>query len=171
MESVEEGKDITLSWISEDPQSVKRVLDIGTGWGTYYNKFGTVNQVLGHAEWIGVEAYQPYIDKFRLETKYHKIINQDARTIDYSGLGEFDLVFAGDVLEHMTKEDAVKLVADLQKTCRSIIISIPIIHLPQDADANPYQEHVKDDWTHEEVMETFPVKRSWAGTIVGVYQL
>jgi 2-polyprenyl-3-methyl-5-hydroxy-6-metoxy-1,4-benzoquinol methylase len=170
-ESVEEGKDITRGWVSESPLAVKRVLDIGTGRGTYWNKFGQTGQVLGHAEWIGVEAYQPYIDAWQLTKKYNTILNEDARTLDYSKLGHFEIAFAGDVLEHMTKEEAIKLVEELKKCCDKLYISIPIIHLPQHADANPFQEHVKDDWSHEEVMESFPVKRHWAGTIVGVYEV
>jgi hypothetical protein len=170
-ESVEEGKDITRGWISENPTDVKRVLDIGTGRGTYFNKFGVAGQPLHHAEWVGVEAYEPYIRTWGLTSKYHKLLNEDARTLDYSQLGHFEIAFAGDVLEHMTKEEAIKLVEELQKCCDKIYISIPIIHLPQHADANPFQEHVKDDWSHEEVMEAFPVKRHWAGTIVGVYEV
>jgi hypothetical protein len=82
-------------------------------------------------------------------------------------------VFAGDVLEHITKEEAIKVVDDLLKVAKRIIVSIPIVHFPQgEEEGNPYEAHVKDDWSHTEMLETFPqIKRSWTGNIIGVYLL
>lgn len=168
--SAEEGKQITRNWITEYKDEIKRVLDIGAGSGTYYNKFGIPGEVLSGAEWTGVEIWEPFVEKYKLKEKYDILINQDARTVDYAALGKFDVAFAGDVLEHMTKEEAVLLVDALKKTCKRIIISIPIVHLPQgEYEGNPYEEHVKDDWSHTEVMETFKITRFWPGSLVGVY--
>jgi hypothetical protein len=53
-----------------------------------------------------------------------------------------------------------------------VVISIPIHHCPQGAwGGNPYEIHVKDDWTHQEVMESFPgIKQFLKKTkTIGVY--
>jgi len=131
---------------------VKRVLDVGVGCGTYSD--------LGRrpgAEWIGVEAWGPYVKEYKLEDKYDKVIVSDARFLDYSLLGKFDVCFLGDVLEHMTKDEACFVVERISQISRHIFISIPVVHYPQDAvEGNPFQVHIKEDWSNQEVLDTFP---------------
>ncbi len=170
--SEEEGKDVIGEWLRPHKNSIKQVLDIGVGSGTYYNVFGHPEGILAHAKWVGVEVWLPYIDRFNLKDKYDVLISQDARTIDYSVFNKFDVVFLGDVLEHMTKDEAVALISKISKVADIGIISIPIIHLPQgEEEGNPYEVHVKDDWTHEEVIQTFKVSKFATGKVVGVYLL
>lgn len=167
-----EGKDVIGGWLHPNKDSIQRVLDIGVGSGTYHNEFGQADKLLSHAKWIGIEVWEPYIDRFNLNEKYDVIINHDARSLDYSKLDRFDVVFLGDVLEHMTKDEAIALIDKVSQVSNRVIISIPIIHLPQgEAEGNPYEVHVKDDWTHEEVMQTFKVDKFSTGRVVGVYLL
>ena len=97
----------------------------------------------------------------------------DVRTFDYATKGPFEIAFVGDVLEHMTKEESIALVDKLLTSVDTIFVSIPIVYMPQGADGgNPYEVHVKPDWSHEEVLETFPfIKESWAGKKIGVYKI
>jgi hypothetical protein len=65
----------------------------------------------------------------------------------------------------MTKQDAIELVEQILKPNTTLIISIPIRHMPQDAiNGNPFEVHVKDDWTHQEVMDT------WQSYIFNTYR-
>jgi predicted TPR repeat methyltransferase len=154
--SLSTGKSETLAWFIKNQNSINRVLDIGPGCGTYIDLIKFNNNICSNAEWIGVEAWQNYINDFNLIKKYDKIINQDARTLDWNTLGKFSVIIAGDILEHMTKDEAIKLVEIALDHCKTMIISIPIIHMPQDAiNGNPFEIHVKDDWSHEEVMATW----------------
>lgn len=154
--SLSTGKAETLAWFTENKNSINRILDIGTGCGTYIDLIKFNNNICVDAEWIGVEAWQNYINEFNLTNKYNQIINQDARTLDWNSLGKFSVVIAGDVLEHMTKDEAIQLVETALNHCDTMIISIPIIHMPQDAvNGNPFEIHVKDDWSHDEVMSTW----------------
>jgi hypothetical protein len=84
------------------------------------------------------------------------VLNQDVRTVDWAALIP-DVVIAGDVLEHMTKQDAITLVDCILAVAKTLIVSIPIRYMPQDEHAypNPHEAHIKDDWSHEEVMETW----------------
>lgn len=153
--SLSTGKAETLAWFQQH-SPFKRILDIGAGSGTYINLIKIKNQVCEDAEWIGVEAWGEYIDRFDLRNKYNTVINQDARTLNWDELGQFDVALAGDVLEHMTKAEAIELVDQILNHCNTLIISIPIIHMPQDAvEGNPFEVHVKDDWSHDEVMATW----------------
>lgn len=171
--SNKEGKSVIREWVTEFGPNVQTVLDLGVGNGTYHRLFTRKSAALREAHWIGIEAWKPYIHEFDLITRYDKIINADIRVVDFTTLGKIDLVFAGDVLEHIAKEEAVKVVDDLLKVAKKIIISIPIVHYPQgEEEGNPYEAHVKDDWSDAEMKETFTqIKRSWAGNVIGVYLL
>lgn len=154
--SLSTGKAETLAWFTENQKSITRILDIGSGCGTYIDLIKINNKICVDSEWIGIEAWKNYITEFKLEEKYNRVINQDARTLDWNSLGKFSVVIAGDVLEHMTKEEAIILVDQALNYCDTMIISIPIIHMPQDAvNGNPFEIHVKDNWSHDEVMDTW----------------
>jgi hypothetical protein len=57
----------------------------------------------------------------------------------------------------MTKQEAQTLIKTVTPKTHLIMISIPIIHFPQDvAEGNPFEQHIKDDWSHDEVLESFP---------------
>jgi cyclopropane fatty-acyl-phospholipid synthase-like methyltransferase len=170
--SSKEGKIEIVEWCRQ-LESVERILDIGVGKGTYWNVFCKKNNMFLNAEWIGVEAWQPYIEHFTLEKKYSKIINEDIRKVNVFDLGKLDVVFMGDVLEHITKEEAVELVHNLSSVTRYGIISIPIVHYPQGEEhGNPFEAHVKDDWSHDEVLATFPnITKTFKGNVIGCYLL
>lgn len=174
--SLSTGKAETLAWFQQQHQ-IKRILDIGAGSGTYINLIKIKHRVCTDAEWVGVEAWSEYIDRFDLRSKYNTVINQDARTLNWNRLGHFDVAIAGDVLEHMTKDEAISLVDAVLDHCATLIISIPIIHMPQDAvEGNPYEVHVKDNWSHDEVMDTWAdyirqTYRKSSKSKIGVYWL
>ena len=147
------------SWVSQTLRTVRsisqitNILDIGPGSGTYYNLYSLT---LPQAKWTGVEVWKEYISKYNLSTKYHKIINKNALEVDYQNLGNFDICFAGDVLEHVTKEQSILLMDRILDASICAIISIPIIYMPQGAaENNPHEIHVKDDWSHTEILRTF----------------
>jgi len=127
------------------------VLDVGAGQGVYLD---LIRQGLGAGVIVNaVEVWQPYIDQFNLENRYDKLFAMDVR--DMTNFA-YDLVILGDVLEHMSEEDAVKVWDKISKQAKYAIISIPIIHYHQDAiNGNPYEIHVEEDWDTERVLRTF----------------
>ena len=154
--SLKSGKAETLAWFQANEATIKTVVDIGPGSGTYIKLIREDAQCCVDATWIGVEIWKPYIEEFNLESRYNQVLNQDVRTVDWAVLNP-DVVIAGDVLEHMTKQDAVALVDRILQVSKMLIVSIPIRHMPQDEHAypNPHEAHVKDDWSHEEVVDTW----------------
>jgi predicted TPR repeat methyltransferase len=155
--SLKGGKEHTAAWFRENAGSINRVLDIGPGSGTYARLIKQQHGLVPDAHWCGVEIWQPYIEQYQLTELYDSIVNQDARALDWNQMGYFDVTIAGDVLEHMTKSEAITLVDRILQHSRTLIVSIPICHMPQDDHAydNPYEAHVKDDWSHDEVMATW----------------
>lgn len=125
------------------------VLDVGVGSGTYSNLYRSLIPGM----WTGVEIWEPYIEKYNLKDKYDILIRNDIRQMSFE---KYDIAFLGDVVEHMTKDEAISTIFNLLEHVTFIFISIPIIPYPQgEYDSNPYEAHVKDDWSHEEVLDTF----------------
>jgi SAM-dependent methyltransferase len=154
--SLRGGKPETAQWFKENESSITRVLDIGAGSGTYIKLVKEEFKICLDSYWIAIEAWKPYIEKFKLESLYNKVINQDIRTLDWDSLDDLSVAIAGDVLEHMTKEEAVELVSKILKKSKTLIISIPIVYMPQDElEGNPFEVHVKPDWSHKEVLLTW----------------
>jgi len=170
--SSKRGKKQIIQWVNSMSE-VKSVLDIGCGVGTYLNIFKEDRQTLQNATWTGVEVWKPYIEKYNLKDRYDLLINHDVRSLDYKSIGTFDLCFLGDVLEHMTKEESLIVVNNILNISKYIIISIPVVHYPQDEiENNPYEIHIKDDWSDQEVKNTFPcITNSAIDKDIGVYLL
>lgn len=148
--SATEGKKDTAEWIKKIQP--KTILDVGAGIGTYANLFNY--EQIPYERLDAIEAWPEYIEDYGLNWKYTSIFNVDAR--EFSDW-DYDLVIFGDVLEHMPKEDAIAMWNACSIKASYAIISIPIVHSPQGhVHGNPFEEHVKDNWSSLEVLETFP---------------
>lgn len=163
----------SLNWAKENESKISVILDLGCGAGRYPKIFKKKNKVLTHATWIGVEIWEPYIEKYNLKDLYDRIINLDIRQFDFSSVPYPNLVILGDVLEHMTKEESIALVNNALDNSDRVLISIPVCHSPQgESEGNPYEHHIKPDWSDTEVKDTFPnILDSWNDGIIGVYLL
>ena len=146
------------------------IFDVGVGEGTYHKWLAGE---LPGASWTGIEVWPPYFDEFDLSNRYSRMVLGDIRTFDHRTLPELDLTIFGDVLEHMAKADAQTIVNQYLALCGVLLISIPVVPAPQgEVYGNPYEVHVKDDWSHDEVLASFPAIH--AGLVhqnIGVYFL
>jgi cyclopropane fatty-acyl-phospholipid synthase-like methyltransferase len=169
--SSKEGKSEIVNWC-RSLTDINNILDIGAGKGTYV-RLMKKNSIFIDSNWVGLEVWAPYIKKYSLDTLYNNIINIDARKIKELNLKNLDLVFLGDVLEHMTKEESINLVNELSSISKYCIISIPIVHYPQDEiEENPFEVHIKDDWSHQEVLDSFEnIEKFVCGKEIGCYFL
>jgi predicted TPR repeat methyltransferase len=126
-----------------------KILDVGPGHGTYSL---LLRSQLPQSHWSAVEIWEPYVERFGLEKIYDEVLIQDIR--EYAPQSPaFDLVLLGDVIEHMTQIEAQKAVEFLLQRSQLLLISIPIIDMPQaEVEGNPYERHIKADWNHAEVL-------------------
>lgn len=129
----------------------KSVLDIGAGSG----KYGKMTRALTNDCRVhGVEVWQPYYERFGLAYVYEYMWFADIRHCEIAE--DYDIIFLGDILEHMTEAEALAVWEKCRARSRFVFLSIPTIHYPQGAwEGNPYEEHVDEDWSHERVMSAF----------------
>ncbi len=136
-----------------DAGAVRTIVDCGCGCGTYHNM---LSAHLPGVRWTGVEVWEPYVEEFNLRNRYDRIVIADCRHFDFASVAPADLVIFGDMVEHMTKEEAIAMVDRARAVAPYVMISIPVVKYPQDAEGgNPFEAHVKDDWSHNEVLQTF----------------
>jgi glycosyltransferase involved in cell wall biosynthesis len=159
--SFESGKAYIREFINKISHS--KMIDIGVGCGTYAKMFP-------ESHWTGVEIFGPYVEKFGLKKIYQKLIIEDARKIDYLSLGSFDVAIAGDILEHMSANEAKELLENLKNISDTVIVSIPLGHHPQgEVDGNIYESHV-EDWSDNKVISIFGIpSESHIDGCIGVY--
>ena len=79
--SLKSGKAETLAWFQANQSTIKTVVDIGPGSGTYVKLIREDAQCCVDATWIGVEIWKPYIEEFRLESRYNQVLNQDVHPV------------------------------------------------------------------------------------------
>ena len=136
-----------LRW---NPKRVSTVLDVGVGSGTYSTKF----RKLISGKWIGIEIWEPYVQKFGLGLKYDALLIDDAEQALVGLDGAFDFIFVGDILEHLTRNKALKvskLAYDHLSEDGLLFFSVPIGDYPQDEFmGNPHEKHV-DTWQRDDL--------------------
>lgn len=114
----------------------KTVLDIGIGRG----KYGLLAEEYCEGVVVdGVEAWKDYLTDVH-KAIYRNIYNEDVTKMDLSKLPKYDLVLMIDVIEHFEKDNAYRILDELQ--CK-VLISTPI----EDYRAH-YENHFEDHVSH-----------------------
>lgn len=94
---------------------------------------------------VGVDVFAPAIEESKrrgIHSEYHEMNIGDIGT-KFAPLS-FDCVLASDVIEHVTKEDGLKLIQNMELLAKhKVIIFTPRGFVPQDEhEGNPWQKHL-----------------------------
>ena len=130
----------------------QRVLDIGVGFGKWGFLFREYLEIWGgHLDWThtieGIEVFPDYIGAHQLAV-YDEIHIGNALDV-VPTLGDYDLIFMGDVIEHFTTEDALCLVRECRKHAKNVLMSTPNGFVKQgDSFGNEHERHLSswDSW-------------------------
>jgi predicted TPR repeat methyltransferase len=128
--------------------SCASLLDVGCGSDSPVKQF---SKKLKYS--VGIDGFQPSIDKSRakgIHSAYH--LGNVLETGEIFPENSFDCVVALDLVEHLEKEDGLKLIADMEKIARKkVIIFTPTGFQEQRAyDGNEYQIH-RSGWEVDEM--------------------
>lgn len=134
-----------------DPSSI---LDVGVGfgrWGILFREFLEIwDESRYDGKWRrtidGVEIYPAYIKE------YHRYFYNDifiANALEHLEQTQkhYELINFGDVIEHFTKEEGIKLIELAMEKGRYVLINIPIgkYWVQDGTDENPHEAH-KSTW-------------------------
>ncbi len=114
------------------------VLDIGCG------VTPTMRQ-LGVPQSVGAEGYAPSFLEAKRQNTHDQLVQCDIRELEKQFQPrQFDACVALDVIEHLTKSDGLKLMADMEKIAKKrVIFFTPSGFLPQHHASNDdLQEHL-----------------------------
>ena len=123
------------------------VLDIGPYDGRWWN---SLHNHFKHID--AVEAFEPYIEHFKLNEKYDSVFVSDIREFEFE---YYDIIILGDVLEHMPIDDAQKLLEKLSPKCKQLLVIIPYEYPQDEYDNNKFQIHYQEDLTDEIFMDRY----------------
>lgn len=146
MASYDIGKTEAVKWIFEHYSRGSTCLDVGACDGKWFALLSDCMIM------DAVEVWGPYIAKHHLREKYRQVFNCSIQELQYN---HYDLILFGDVLEHMTVEDARQVVAYAYPRCRDMLIAVPFLYKQGAKNKNPYEVHIQDDLTHDLFMERF----------------
>lgn len=143
MSSYTYGKEEVCAWIRENFTPDATVLDVGACDGLW-------RRLLPEYTMDAVEAYAPNMARL---TGYRAAIHADIRFFRFDW---YDLIIYGDVIEHLTVEDAKALLEYTIPRCRDMIVAVPFLY-PQGAIyGNPYEVHQQPDLTPVIFNERYP---------------
>jgi len=124
----------------------KSVLDVGCGTSLALRQLG-----ISHC--IGIEGYRPAFEEAKQQNAQDEIICGDIRNLaNYFKPDQFDACIAMDVIEHLPKEDGLKLMRDMELIAkRKVVFFTPNGFLPQrQSDDSDLQAHFSG-WEPEEM--------------------
>lgn len=140
-----------LLTLGEDPNQVlvklalrkallgcESVLDVGCG-------SSMTMRHLGVPKPFGVEGYAPACAEARAKNSHDQLVQCDVRELSsHFEPGQFDACIALDVIEHLTKQDGLKLMEDMEKIAKKrVVFFTPSGFLPQHHTSNDdLQEHL-----------------------------
>ena len=148
----------------------KTILDIGVGFGKWgyltreylETHFDRVYPDSWQLRIDGVEAWERYIKGFKwLSTFYNRIFCGDIYDLK-DQIGNYDLIIAGDIIEHLEKEKGIEVLKQLiHKARKKFLLSIPLRDWLNNkiVDDNPYESH-RSVWYAKELIALvdYPIK-------------
>jgi 2-polyprenyl-3-methyl-5-hydroxy-6-metoxy-1,4-benzoquinol methylase len=122
------------------------VLDVGCGY----------NSPLKHCEhaWsLGIDLFDGYLQASERAGIHSEYMKTDATTVEFEP-DSFDVVLCAQVIEHLTRDDAWRLMEKMEAWARrKVIITTPNGFLPKDAcHDNIHQEHLSG-WTADDLRQ------------------
>ena len=150
-------------WFLNNIPTSKRILDVGPGQGTYSNLLRNHGYRMD-----AVEIWAPYVDEFNLRTKYDNVYIGNIMQFDWH---KYDVIILGDVLEHLSVDDAQSLIGQIHLSGIRCMVAIPYT-MRQDGDeyGNIYETHLQPDLTPEIMLTRYPeLQPIYANTKYGYY--
>lgn len=84
---------------------------------------------------VGVDIYDEYFKHIESDVPYVTVRYDVRRLLDIFQENSFDYVIALDIIEHLTKEESLRMIEDLEKIAKkAVILETPKGYVPQNID-------------------------------------
>jgi hypothetical protein len=144
-------KDSVRNWFLENVPLDTSILDIGAGCGTYSDLLRGYGYKMD-----AVEIWQPYIDKYDLLNKYDVVYNENINNMTLGHYELYDFYILGDVLEHLSVEEAQFLLSFLKMKDKRFLVAIPYQMEQGEYEGNVHETHLQPDLTPEIMEQRYP---------------
>ena len=144
--SYPDGKNDVQQYLWRKLSKNAKILDVGAGGGTYRLLLGP------DYEWAAVEVWHDSAEY--IKPIYHKVYEQDIRDFVYEE--DYDLIIFGDVLEHLTVEDAQHVLDAAKQHTKMILVAVPYCLEQGPLNGNEAERHLQPDLTPETFDERYP---------------
>lgn len=141
-------KDAVAAYLKNILPKNSLVLDIGPGAGVYYNLLGDYFQM------EAVEIFAPNITQEKLREKYVQVYCDDIRTFDLPHV--YDLIIMGDVLEHLSVNDAQNVLEKLKAHTEYLMVAVPYNLAQGQLYGNEAEIHLQPDLSIESFDTLYP---------------
>ncbi|MDD4001041.1 MAG: glycosyltransferase [Bacilli bacterium] len=139
-------KNECFNWLKLNYNKGNTILDIGAGsgkWGIALNNYFVMD---------AVEVWEDNINKFNLKDIYRNLYKSDILAFDFE---YYDIVILGDILEHLSVEEAQLLLDRMYNKCKQLLVVVPYNYEQDDLGGNPYEIHKQPDLTEKLFLERY----------------
>jgi len=143
---IDVGPIITRLEVREALRDCNTALDVGCG------PISTL-RFLRFKRLAGIDGYPPSVEQAKKNATHDELVLGDIRELDrFFKTDQFDACLALDVIEHLTKEDGLKLAKAMERAAsKRVVFFTPNGFLPQrHAERDDLQEHLSG-WEVEEM--------------------
>jgi hypothetical protein len=139
---------IEVAWlVRQVTPTDKKILDIGSGWGKY-------RWLLPEYEFDAAEVWEPYVKQHNLDSYYGNVFIGEA--VKYNYPYRYGAVILGDVLEHMSVEDAQQVLDTAYRNSDLVVVAVPFLHPQGEEEGNCFEIHLQEDLTETVMTERYP---------------
>jgi SAM-dependent methyltransferase len=140
------GNDVK-KYLTDNFDTESTILDVGCGHGYYFKLLND-----HFKKFDAVEIWEPYINEYKLTEMYDNVFNINILDFEFD---HYDIIIMGEILEHKSRTDAVKILNKLKDKCKELIVVVPY-YLPQDeVFGNKYEIHLQPDLSDDIIMEHY----------------
>lgn len=139
------GHDVAVAWIRETFPENSEILDVGAcdgKWRLMLPEYKNID---------AVEVWEP--NAIHIKPMYREVFNASIVGLKYK---KYDLIIFGDVIEHLTIEDAQKVLKYAKTHCKDMIVAVPFLYSQDALYGNPYEVHKQPDLTAKLFDERYP---------------
>lgn len=144
-------KDSVRNWFLQNVPLDTTILDIGAGCGTYSDLIRGYGYKMD-----AVEIWEPYINQYGLKNKYGWVYEENVLKMPLDVLGAYDFYILGDVLEHLSVEDAEWLMKFLKFAGKQYLVAVPYVMEQGEYEGNVHEIHLQPDLTPDIMAERYP---------------